>query len=89
MWFHPTGIGKKPQNPFRFLGSDEERKSYHLYANLKIKELCGRDGYIFFDIYDELTDYEGFLQKSLSDGNVHLKDSTSSTRFIQNYLMQT
>lgn len=78
-----------PNHPFPFLGSDEERKSYHLYANLKIKELCGRDGYIFFDIYDELTDDEGFLKKSLSDGNVHLKDCRSSTRFIQNYLMQT
>ena len=75
-----------PNHPFPFLGSDEERKSYHLYANLKIKELCNKYGFIFIDIYDELTDDEGFLEKSLSDGNVQLKDCSSSTRFISNIL---
>ena len=64
------------------MGTDEERKSYVLYFNEKIREKCIEKGYIFFDIYDKYTDENGFLRKELSDGNVHIRDGTYISKFI-------
>lgn len=54
------------------LGSDEERNTYVLYFNKRLKEKCIEYGFHFFDIYDHYTDEEGFLRRDLSDGNVHI-----------------
>jgi hypothetical protein len=71
------------ENPyFPYLGTDEERKTYVLYFNKKLKEKCIENNYIFFDIYDKYIDENGFLRKDLSDGNVHIKDGLSITQFI-------
>ena len=70
-----------------FLGSDEERKEYALYFNIKIKEKCIENNYIFFDIYDKYIDENGFLRKDLSDGNVHIRDGTYITNFIDKQLL--
>ena len=64
------------------MGTDEERKSYVLYFNEKIKEKCIEKGYVFFNIYDKYEDENGFLKKELSDGNVHIKDGSHITNFI-------
>jgi len=42
---------------------------------------------IFFDIYDECCDEKGFLKKSISDGNVHVKDPTAAEKFIMRNLI--
>jgi len=61
------------ENPeYPFLGSDEERKKYILYFNETLKQKCTQKGYIFIDVYTHYTDENGFLQKDLSDGNVHI-----------------
>ena len=39
-------------------------------------------GYIFIDIYNDYSDENGFLDKRLSDGNVHIYDS----RYLENFL---
>ncbi len=71
------------ENPeYPYLGTDEERKSYVLYFNEKIKEKCIEKGYVFFNIYDKYEDENGFLKKELSDGNVHIKDGSHITNFI-------
>jgi hypothetical protein len=57
---------------FPVLGSDEERKTYVLYFNKRLKEKCIEYGFHFFDIYDHYTDEEGFLRRDLSDDNVHI-----------------
>ena len=80
------GFKVDDSHPYPFLGSDEERKTYTLYMNKKIKELCVINNYYYFDIYDESCDEYGFLNKSLSDGNVHLRDSTYSTCIIKNII---
>jgi len=59
-------------HPYPFLGSDEKRKLYYNYMNLKIKELCNINNFIYFDIYKESCDKEGFLKNEFSDSNVHL-----------------
>lgn len=67
---------------YPFLGSDDERKSYVLYFNKRLKEICEEYGWIFFDIYDFYTDTNGFLNKELSDGGVHIKNGRFLKEFI-------
>jgi len=75
-------------NPdYPFLGSDEERKSYYLYFNSKCKEKCAEYGFIFFDIYDKYCDENGFLNKRLSDGTVHIGNGLFIHEFIQHHLL--
>ena len=74
-------------NNFPYLGNDEERKQYTLYFNKKLKEKCIEKEYIFFDIYNNYTDENGFLKKSLSDGYVHIRDGIYITNFIKKNLV--
>lgn len=76
---------ESPEYPY--LGSDEERKSYVLYFNKKLKENCIERGYLFFDVYDKYTDENGFLKKELSDGNVHILDGSHIQAFLQEHLV--
>ena len=72
---------ENPQYPY--LGTDEERKKYTLYFNKKLKEKCIENKYIFFDIYNNYTDENGYLKKNLSDGNVHIRNGIYITNFIK------
>ena len=76
------------ENPeYPYLGTDEERKQYVLYFNEKLKEKCIEKEYIFFDIYNNYIDKNGFLRKDLSDGNVHIRDGTYITNFVKKNLL--
>jgi hypothetical protein len=76
------------ENPeYPYLGTDEERKQYGLYFNEKLKEKCIEKNYIFFDIYNNYIDDNGFLRKDLSDDNVYIIDSTYITNFIKENLL--
>jgi hypothetical protein len=41
----------------------------------------------FFDIYNKYTDKFGYLNKELSDGNVHINNGVYIQEFITNTLM--
>lgn len=56
------------------LGTDDERKEYTEYMNLKFREECKKYGYIFYDFYKSYCNEEGFLNESMGDGHVHIKD---------------
>ena len=72
------------ENPeYPYLGTDEERKQYVLYFNEKIKEKCTEKEYIFFDVYNNYIDENGFLRKDLSDGNVHISNGVYISNFIK------
>lgn len=73
---------------FPFLGSDEQRKKYTLYFNKKIKEKCGEYNYIFFDIYQKYCDDNGYLNKELSDGHVHINNKIYIEEFIKTNLQK-
>jgi hypothetical protein len=72
---------------YPFLGSDEYRKAYHLYFNSRLKEKCAEYGFIFFDIYDKYCDENGFLNKQLSDGIVHIGNGIFIREFIEQQLL--
>lgn len=74
-------------NEFPFLGSDEERKSYVLYFNEKLKEYCNKYNYYFFNVYNEYCDSNGYLNKDLSDSGVHLLNPTFLYRKLIEYLI--
>ncbi len=68
---------------YPFIGTNEERKTYTLYMNKKLKEYCKKLKYNFFDIYNFSCDKDGFLKKNISDGNVHLVNSNYSSLMIK------
>lgn len=75
------------ENPeFPYLGTDDERKMYVLYFNEKLKQKCIEYNFLFFDVYNKYVDSNGFLNKSLSDGNVHIRDEVYLKEFIENNL---
>lgn len=76
------------ENPaYPYLGTDEERKQYTLYFNEKLKEKCIEKEYIFFDIYNNYIDENGFLRKDLSDGNVHIGNGIYISNFIKENIL--
>jgi len=75
-----------PDHPFPYLGTDDERKNYVLCFNKHIERKCLEKKYIFFNIYDDIKDKEGFLKKELSDNNCHLKNDEAIKNFLNNYI---
>lgn len=74
----------KLENPeYPFLGTDKERKEYVLYFNEKLKEKCKEKNYIYFDVYNNYIDINGFLKKELSDDNVHIINDIYTSKFIK------
>lgn len=63
-------------------GTDKDRKKYTEYMNSKIKEKCDEYGYIYFNVYNEYCDEDGFLKRELSDTNCHIRDPKYIIEFI-------
>jgi hypothetical protein len=77
------------ENPeYPFLGTDEERKAYVLYFNEKIEQKCAEYNFLFFDVYNNYIDSNGFLNKSLSDDTVHIRDGKYIKDFVTNKLLK-
>lgn len=75
------------ENPdYPYLGTDEERKQYVLTFNRKLREKCSEYGYTFFDVYDKYIDSNGYLNKSLSDNSVHIRNGCYIKEFVETYL---
>tara|TARA_Y100000996_G_C22057656_1_gene451849 strand:- start:275 stop:475 length:201 start_codon:yes stop_codon:yes gene_type:complete len=61
----------------------KNEKKYVLYFNEKLKEKCIEKEYIFFDIYNNYIDENGYLRKDLSDGSVHIGNGIYISNFIK------
>jgi len=84
----PTPIKNNtiPNPEYPFEGTDNERKSVTLHMNLKLKEYCKKYNYVFLDVYDKYCDKDGYLNKELSDGHVHIKNGIYIQEFLINFI---
>ena len=73
-----------PNHPF--MGTDEERKTYVTYFNKKCKEYCSKYNYTFIDVYNKYCDINGYLNKELSDDNVHIENGYYILFFLYMYI---
>ena len=71
---------------YPYLGTDDERKAYVLYFNEKLKQTCIEYNFLFFDVYNNYIDSNGFLNKSLSDNSVHIRDGIYLKKFIETHI---
>ena len=79
-----TNSSGNPEYPH--LGTNEERKEYILYFNKQLKNKCKEYNYIFFDIYNKYVDDNGFINKSFSDGDVHITNPKYILYYITHML---
>lgn len=79
----PVQKANTRENPnYPYLGTDDERKLYARHFNNRLQEFCQENQYVFFDVYDKYADSNGFLNKALSDGNVHVRDEIHIVEFL-------
>lgn len=57
---------------FSTSGTSEERNHYTIYANSVLKRLCAQHDLMFLNIYDDISDTDGFLRKEYTRDYVHL-----------------
>lgn len=69
-----------------FNGSDNERLSYVTCFNKILKDKCEKNNFVFFDVYKCYSDKDGFLNRGMSDGNVHIKHEKYINQFINDKL---
>ena len=72
----PTAVGQNS------LGSYEERRIYTIYANNLLKQLCITNNLLYFDIYDFITDENGFIKSDFTNDDIHLDYNNKSLREI-------
>lgn len=83
----PVQKANTRENPsYPYLGTDDERKLYAKHFNDGLREFCQENQYVFFDVYDKYADSNGFLNKALSDGNVHVRDEVHIVDFLNQNL---
>ena len=52
-----------------------------------LKKGCKENNWIFFDVYNFYCDDNGYLNKKLSDGNVHIRNGKFINKFIMDFLL--
>lgn len=72
---------------YPFLGSDEERMSYTRRFNKEIKNRCEDYNYLFFDVYKEYENDDGFLKEEFSDKKVHISYPDPLIEFIKSNIL--
>jgi hypothetical protein len=61
---------------FPFVGTDKDRVRFTLKVNIQLEELANKHKYTYFNPYSYYTRVDGTLKHELSDGTVHLRDTS-------------
>jgi lysophospholipase L1-like esterase len=70
-------------------GTFEERKIYTIYTNKYLKQKCKENKIEFFDIYNFITDNDGFIKNIYTKDGIHLDNNNNFLRnFIDNKLIE-
>jgi len=79
----PVDSSNTPEDKdYPFRGTNEERKLYYLYFNKQAKAACESTNITYIDVYDKYADSNGFLNKSLSDGLIHIRNPIFIKEFM-------
>jgi lysophospholipase L1-like esterase len=74
------------QNPY---GTYEERKMYAKYANNLLETLANDNGLLFFNIYDYISDENGFIKKEFTKDYIHLDINNYNLRtYVENHIIE-
>ena len=71
-----TNINGKGNRRYPYVGSDEERVIYTIKTNSILKKLCEENDITFIDTYKHYADENGMLLRHMSDGSVHIGNTT-------------
>lgn len=71
-----TEVGNEYKYPF--YGTPEIRSRINRMFNEKLKSFCDKNGYIFIDIYDKVTDKDGLMLKEYAGDEIHLNKKAVS-----------
>lgn len=63
-------------------GTHEERRNYTIYANEILTILCKFNDIPFLNIYDLITDNEGYIKESITKDSIHLDYDNKSIKNI-------
>lgn len=91
VYFVPPVSKNVPVNEdsnYPFIGTDEERKSYSIYINERLRAEGKQYGFIFIDLYDAYCDEFGFLDPQKSIDYVHIADSRPLSDFIKKDILE-
>jgi len=70
-------------------GTCEERKMYSNYANKTLKLLAHDNGLLFFDIYDYISDENGFIKKEFTKDYIHLDfDNHDLRTYVEKHIIE-
>lgn len=81
----PTDIVFNPRFPYNGLLSD--RINYTILVNVALEKKCKLNGFKYLDFYNEYKIDNGTLNYKLSDGNVHIRIYTESTKKLVSELV--
>ncbi len=75
---------------FTVNGTSEERDNYTILANQRLRMMCAEKNMKFLDIYDEISDSNGFIKKEYTEDFVHLNcENLELVNVIKNIIKET
>ena len=67
-------------------GTEQERLTYVKFMNLQFQKACEENGFLFVDVYDDYSDEDGFIIRSLADEDSYIHIGEPS--YLENQLKQ-
>lgn len=81
-------VSVNKDSKYPFIGTDEERKSYAIYINKRLRTECKQYRFIFIDLYDAYCDESGFFDSQKNTDYIHIEDSKPLLSFIKKNIVE-